>query len=120
MVAAFGSRPCGVIAAERSPAPLIVGLRARDGVDGAAEPRQTRAPSIVSLARGSSAVRGPVPSHGGAANALPVADDAWRIGGIQQCVHPAAPVRRRTPCAGCGDGTPYDATAPPSAPIARA
>jgi hypothetical protein len=51
MVAAFGSRPCGVRAVERTAAPWVIGLEARDGVVDHADPRYPAAPSIGLLVR---------------------------------------------------------------------
>jgi len=116
MVAAFGSRPSGVSAVERTPAPLIIGLRGRD-IDASAQPRESRSPALVSLVRGSSTVRAPTRSTGSADTSL-VERVAWQSG-THESAHRSVCISRRTPCAGCGDGTPYDATAPPSALVTR-
>jgi len=111
MVAVFGSRPCGVLATERSPAPLIVGLRARDIVANSPS-HEPRAATVASLAHTAPGVRAPAASHGSSANTSPVELIAWRstLGRVR---HHAAAIPRRAPCAACGNGSPYDATAPP-------
>lgn len=118
MVAAFGSRPCGVLAVERPQAPLIVGLRARDVANPAAQPRESRAHALFTVARGLSTVRAPAPSYGTRASASPVEGIGWRFD-THAPAYRSARIPRRVPCAGCGDGAPYDATAPPVTPVTR-
>ena len=68
MVAAFGSRPCGVLAAERTQVPLIVGVRARDVGIANAGSRDPAALSIGSIVPTGTAVRAPTSSAGGNAS----------------------------------------------------
>jgi len=112
MVAAFGSRPCGVIGAEPPRAPLLVALRDRAILDANAGSHDPSVPSVRFLVRVASAIRVPSLANGTAA-APPAEAVVWPDGIATQRLRVSV-VARRTPCAGCGDGSPYDATAPPA------
>jgi len=113
MVVAFGSRPCDVRAREQVRAPFIVGLRAPSPLPGAAHPRTPAVPSFGIRTAS-------VPVFRGTTNTGPGGATTPAAAALAQTASRAAPrearagLTRRTPCAACGDGAPYDATAPPA------
>ena len=115
LVVAFGSRPFGVQVVEREQAPLIIGLRASDAPDVGTSPEQSQ-PLLGIPARNAGAIRGTTQGIGSlppvsAAEALAPQSTLVLQRGLR------APRERRTPCAACGDGSPYDATAPPESSV---
>ena len=113
MVAAFGSRPCDVHTVEQSRSSVVVaGVRERRVVDHDTRIRVSAA-SLRLPARSGTGLRVSTVSAAGSANVSPVEflarTTSWRVLSAR-----AALVVRRTPCAACGDGNPYDATAPPA------
>jgi hypothetical protein len=118
MVAAFGLRPSGVRTVERTPAPWVIGAETREGVVSHSLSHEPARPSIGLLVRGASAVRTPGASSSGSASSA----ESLARASVPPIVFsgPRKRIARRTPCAACGDGSPYDATAPPPDMTARA
>jgi hypothetical protein len=115
MVAAFGSRPSGVSAIERVANPSILVAETRDGVVVDSRPQIPVPPSIGVLVRASTVARAPGASSSGSASPAECAFDF--SGSLSAATACSARVVRRTPCAACGDGSPYDATAPPHSDV---
>ncbi|HUQ81721.1 MAG TPA: hypothetical protein VM076_11305 [Gemmatimonadaceae bacterium] len=113
MVVAFGSRPFDVRANDSSLLQHVpAGVRATPAGDGEARSLPSGPPTVGLRAPAAPVVRGTTTYHSGSASSPP-ADAPSRFVALAAWSSAQIAIARRTPCAACGDGAPYDATAPP-------
>jgi len=112
VVAAFGSRPRGVPTVEQPRSGVVSPAHERT-VDHDPAGARIPAPSLRLPVRAMAGIRAPATPASGGANPSP-AELSARTRRPGALARSTARVARRTPCAACGDGSPYDATAPPA------
>src|SRR5690349_16860282 len=114
MVVAFGSRPFGIRVGEGAALQqAAAGLRAIPASDGEAHPLPSGPPTVGLRAPVVPVVRG-ASTHSSGNASTPPADAPSRFEVLSAWYSAQVVIVRRTPCAACGDGAPYDATAPPA------